>query len=799
MALTAVGTLALGIGANTALFTVVNAVLLRPMNYLQPDAIVEVTRSWPGFVNVSAVTPTKFDFWRSENHSFRAVAAYNFLPLGVNLTGRGEPERLTSLPVTADFFRVLGVNPLMGRTFSEAEDKPGAGHFVVLSYATWERLLHGDRNAVGQSLTLSGANYVIIGVMPERFDFPEQAELWTPLQLSIDPNDRANDYNVIARLKQGTSLEQATADMHIVAQRLRKRFGDLQMNGGPRETVGVFRYHDWIVGDVRPALLILMGAVGFVLLLACANVANLLLARSTARQHEMGVRTALGASRWRLLEQMLAESLSLSLAGGLLGVLLAQFGLPLLLRLTPTGLRLAPGTEMDWRVFLFSAAVAVATGVLFGLFPAFQSVRMGIGNPLREGSLRTTASAASNRARQILVVFEVAISLVLLVGAGLLVETFKKLSSVEPGFNPHNIVTMQMSLTDDRFRKTETATNFCNRLLTRLEALPGVLSVGITDALPLEPGRDLPFEIIGRHSISGEDMPEEQIRGISPHYFSAMSIPVVAGRPFTERDTRQSSGVAIINEALARKYFPKQNPIGQSILIGRVMGPIFADVPRQIVGVVGDTSEKGLGNPPPPMLFEPFAQVTDALNELEMRIIPLHWVIRTPHDPLRMAEQIRREALTVSGGVPMASPRPLEEVVNSSIAQQRFTMTLLAIFAGLALVLGAMGLYGVISYSVVQRTRELGVRSALGAGRGDLFKLIVGQGMKLAAIGLLIGVAASLGLTRFLQSMLYGVRPSDPFVLASVILILAVIALLACYIPARRAARVDPVIALREE
>jgi putative ABC transport system permease protein len=524
VALTAVGTLALGIGANTALFTVVNAVLLRPMNYPQPAAIVEVTRTWPGVANASAVTPAKFDFWRSENHSFRAVAAYNFLPVGVNLTGRGESERLTSLPVTADFFRVLGVNPLIGRTFGEAEDKPGAGHFTVLSHATWKRLLHGDRNAVGQSLTLGGANYVIIGVMPESFDFPEHAELWTPLQLSIDPSDRANDYKVIARLKQGTSLEQATADMHIVAQRLRKRFGDLQMNGGPRETVGVFRYHDWIVGDVRPALLILMGTVGLVLLLACANVANLLLARSATRQHEMGVRTALGASMWHLLGQLLAESLSLSLVGGLLGVLLAQFGLPILLRLTPRDLPLALGVEMDWRVFLFAAGVAVATGILFGLFPAFQSMRLGIGNPLREGSLRTTASAASNRARQILVVFEVAISLVLLVGAGLLIETFKKLSSVEPGFNPHNVVTMQMSLTDDRFRKTEAATSFCNRLVTRLEALPGVLSAGITDALPLEPGRDLPFEIIG-HPISGEDMPEEQNQVHFPALFFSHEHP----------------------------------------------------------------------------------------------------------------------------------------------------------------------------------------------------------------------------------------------------------------------------------
>jgi putative ABC transport system permease protein len=797
MTFTALAALALGIGANTALFTVVNAVLLRPMNYPTPERIVEITRSWQGGkFNWPAVSPTKYDYWRRENHSFEAVGAFSIGASGVNLAGQNEPERLTSLPVTAGFFYVLGVQPHIGRTFTQAEDKPGAGHFAVISYALWQRLFRGDPGVVGRGLSLNTADYTILGVMPANFEFPQSADLWTPLQLKIDPADHANDYGVIARLKPDVSPGQAAEDMHLVGLRFGREFGRGIMMGKD-EDVGVINFHSWVVGDFRPTLLVLMGAVGFVLLIACANVANLLLARSAVRHNEMAVRAALGASGRQLVRLLLTESLLLSISGTVLGVVLAQSAVPLLLRLAPANLPLTPQFDLGWRVFLFAAAIAVLTGLLFGLFPALQSLRLGIGNPLREAGTRTTGSASAIRARQMLVVAEVAISLVLLIGAGLLIETFKNLSGVEPGFDAHHVLTMQMSVSDERFLTTAATASMAKRVLTRLEAMPGVEAVGTITALPTELGFDDPFEIIGRPPSA--EVADEFMRVVSPHYFDALRIPVVAGRAFTEQDTQQGRGVIIINQALARKYFPHENPIGQQMLIGRIMGPVFADKPREIVGVVGDTRDGGLGQPAEPIYFEPLAQLPDGIMALTNQLVPVNWVIRTTGDPLTLAERIRRETLTASGGVPMAQLRLLEQVVGDSIARQRFTMTLLGVFAGMAMLLGAIGLYGVISYSVAQRTRELGIRAALGAARNDLARLVIAQGMWLLGIGLAVGLVAALGLTQFLKSMLYGVTSFDPGVLFSVTALLAAVALAACWLPARRAARIDPVIALREQ
>jgi putative ABC transport system permease protein len=797
MTLTALAALALGIGANTALFTVVNAVLLRPMNYPNPQQIVQITRSWQGGkFNWPAVSPTKYDYWRRENHSFEAVGAFSIGGSGVNLAGQNEPERLTSLPVTAGFFHVLGVTPFIGRSFTEAEDKPGAGHFAVISYALWQRLFHGDPGVVGRGLYLNTADYTILGVMPADFEFPQNADLWTPLQLKIDPADHANDYSVIARLKPDVSPGQAAEDMHLVGLRFGNEFGRGVMMGKD-EDVGVINFHSWVVGNVRPTLLVLMGAVGFVLLIACANVANLLLARSAVRRNELAVRAALGASGAQLMRLLLTESLLLSISGAVLGVTLAQSTIPLLLRLAPASLSLTAHVELGWRVFLFAATTAVLTGLLFGLFPALQSMRLGIGNPLREAGTRTTGNASAIRARQMLVVAEVAISLVLLVGAGLLIETFKNLSGVEPGFDARHVLTMQMSVSDERFQTTAATAGMANRVLTRLEAIPGVEAVGTITALPTEQGFDDPFEIIGRPP--SPEVADEFMRVVSPHYFDAMRIPIVAGRAFTEQDTQQGHGVIIINQALARKYFPHENPVGQQMLVGRIMGPVFADTPREIVGVVGDTRDGGLGEPAQPIYFEPLAQLPDGIMALTNQLVPVNWVIRTTGDPLALAERIRRETLTASGGIPMAQPRLLEQVVGDSIARQRFTMTLLGIFASMAMLLGAIGLYGVISYSVAQRTRELGIRAALGAARNDLARLVITQGMWLLGIGLAVGLVAALGLTQFLKGMLYGVTAFDPRVLASVTALLAVVALAACCLPALRASRIDPVIALREQ
>ncbi len=798
MTITAVAALALGIGANTALFSVVNAVLLRPMSYPHAERIVELMRSWQGSnFKAPAVTPTKYDFWRRENHSFEAVAAFNFSAAGVNLLSANEPERLTSLPVTADFFRVLGIEPWIGRSFKESDVQPGAGHFAILSYQLWQRLFHGYRAVLGRPLSLDSAAYTILGVMPKGFEFPQRADLWTPLQLKIDPADHANDYSVIARLLPDVSLEQAERDMHLVGQRFRQRFtagaGEIMM--GEHEDVAAINFHSWIVGDIRPALRVLMAAVGFVLLIACANVANLLLARSAVRRHEMAVRAALGASGWQVARLLFTESILLSTAGAAIGILLAKSFLPLLVRLAPSDLPLLDHVAMNRTVIVFSAALAVLTSLLFGLFPALQNRRLGIGNPLRE--IRTTAGASASRARQVLVIGEIAISLVLLIGAGLLIQTFKNLSGVNPGFDTRRVVTMQMSLTDEKFRTTAATAQLAQRIITRLEATPGVEAVGTITNLPTESGFDDPFEIIGRPPT--RDVADEFFRVVSPHYFAALRIAVVSGRAFTERDTQQSGRVIIINEALARKYFPHENPLGHQILVGRIMGPIFADLPREIVGVVGDTRDAGLNAAPRPIYFEPLAQVPDGLMALGNGLIPVNWVIRTAGDPSTMIGQIRRETLIASGGVPMAEPRMLGRVLDSSIASQRFSMTLLGIFAGLAMLLGTIGLYGVISYSVAQRTRELGIRAALGAARENLLGLVIKQGMLLSGIGLVVGLVSSLGLMQYLKGMLFGVAAFDPRTLAAVSSVLAIVSLAACWFPARRAARTDPVIALRQE
>jgi predicted permease len=795
MALTAISALALGIGANTAVFSVVNAVLLRPFTYPQPERIVQITRSFGPFYG-PAVTATKFDFWRGGNHSFEAIAAFNFAPVGVNLAGTSQPERLNSLPVTAAFFRVLGVQPWRGRAFNEAEDRPSAGHFAVISYSLWQRLFHGDTRVLGSKLTLNNAPYTILGVMPAGFEFAQAADVWTPLQLKFDPADHANDYEVIARLKPGVSLKQANEDMHWIGQLFRKEFGG-GMAMGEGEDIAVLDYHSWIVGDLRPALRVLMAAVGFVLLIACVNVANLLLTRSALRQHEMALRAALGASGRRLIGLLLTESLLLALAGSGVGIVFAEFSIPVLLRLAPASLPRMQDVTIGWPAILFAVAAGVVTALVFGLLPAVQTARAGITNSLREAGTRTTTNASAQRTRHVLVVIEVAISLMLLVGAGLLIETFKNLRNVDLGFDARNALTTQMSLGDERFRTTAATSQLVDRVVKRLEAMPGVVAVGTISSLPTQIGMDNPFEIIGRPTTKNSF--DEFMRIISPNYFSAMQIPVVAGRTFTQRDTPQAHPVIIVNQAFARKYFPHENPLGQQILVGRVMGPIFADAPREIIGVVGDTHDAGLGVPPQPIFFEPVAQMPDKLMALDNELAPINWIIRTDRNPMGMSDQIRRETLAASGDVPMAEPHLLSDIVGSSIAQQRFSMTLLSVFASVALVLGAVGIYGVISYSVAQRRRELGIRAALGAARSDLLRLVLAEGMWLAGIGLVVGLLAAFGLTQFLKGMLFGVTTFDGRVLASVCLLLAGVAFMACWGPARRAAQVDPAIALRDE
>jgi putative ABC transport system permease protein len=792
MTATAVTALALGIGANTALFSVINAVLLRPLSYPHPERIAALMRQYPGG-DIWATTATKFAFWRDQNQSFEAVAAHSFMPIGLNLVGRGEPQRLAGLATTADYFRVFGVRPQIGRSYTAEEDRPGAGKFAVLSFSLWQSLFHGDPGALGRVVSLSNESYQVIGVMPQGFESPQHADLWVPMQLKIDPSDVSNNYPVIGRLKPGASLEMAQADMKVVGERFRKTYGSDKM--GTRESIAVAKYRDYLVGDSKRPLWILLAAVGFVLLIACANVANLLLARSAARQREMAVRIAIGASGGQIIRQLLTESLVLSMAGAAGGCLLAGLFLPLLLGLAPADIPRLGGAAIDWKVLLYTLAVASSTGTLFGLFPALQSARLGTGNPLREGT-RTT-SAASRRVRQGLVVSEIAITLLLLAGASLLIRTLKNLGSVEPGFDAKDVLTTQMSLSD-KYANPRALAQLNTRVAARLESVSGVKSVATAGLLPLTPYMDLPFEIVGR-AEKRDAVRDELYRFVSPRYFSTLRIPVIDGREFAETDSAASEPVIIINKALAAKHFPKQDPLGQQMLVGRGIGPIFADKPRRIVGVVGNTRDAGLGQPDPPVMFVPEAQVGEALLKLDMSALPLNWIIRTSGNPMALAERIRREALTVAGDVPLAEPRPLEGIISNSLARQRFVMTLLIAFASLALLLGTVGLYGVVSYSVAQRTRELGIRSALGAGRTDLVHLVLGEGMRLAGVGLAIGLLAIFGLTRFLESLLYGVSPSDPVVVGGVTFLMGAVTLAACGLPAYRASRVEPLIALHEE
>lgn len=795
MSVTAIAVVALGIGANTALFTVFNAVLLKPLPYPKSERIVELERRFPGYGDIWAVTPTKFDFWKTRSHSFEGVAAQNYLPILLNTGGSNDGQQLTGLSVTADYFRVLGVAPELGRTFTAAEDRPGAGHYVVLGHALWSRLYAANPNVLGKALDLGRTPYTVVGVMPAGFDSPQHADLWMPLAIAIDPADLANDYSVLARLKPGMTLDAAQHDMQAVGERFRAVYGSGLMDN--RETVGVLSYHDSLVAGFRPALLVLMGAVGFVLLIACANVANLLLARFTARQHEIAVRRALGATLWKLMRQWLAESLLMAVAGAAAGLVLADSLIPVLMRLTPADLPQFAMPAVDGNVILLAAVLALTVAILFTLAPALSRAHAPISDALRQAGTRTTEGTGSARFRRYLVIGEVAISFVLLAGAGLLLETFFRLGRVDPGFDAQNVVTARMSIADERFGRSQAVADMVQSATTRLEALPGVEAAGVTNLLPLNGLYDLPFEIAGRPT-DRENMPDERIREISSHYFAALRVPIVAGRAFSERDTRTSAPVMMVNRAFAEKYFPKRDPVGQQILIGRIMGPRFADSPRQIIGVTGNTRDLGLGAPAPPEMFLPLAQVPDAVMDSNRTQIPLNWVVRTSRDPMALAEPIRGELRTASG-LPPGEMMPLYRLVSDSLARQRFSMLLLGIFAVLALLLGVIGLYGVISYSVAQRRREMGIRVALGAGPANLVQFVLGDGLRLVLAGLGIGLGASLWLSGFLRTLLYGVSPNDPLVLSGVALLLAAAGVLACLLPARRASHVDPMLALREE
>ena len=794
--ITAIAAIALGIGANTAIFTVVNTVLLKPLGYPDPDRIVQLMNldsegNWPG------ASPTKFNNWRAQTSVLQDVAAYDQGGPGFNITG-DVPEQVHGLHVSEAWFRLFGAPVILGRTFTPQEDSPNGGHVVVISYGLWQRKFGGNPNIVGAALSLGNEPYTITGVIGRTFRSDPPADLWLPFQIDPNSTNQGHYFRTAARLKPGISLAQANAQLKLAYNEFRRRWP----LADPKASFGVQPLRDSIVSDVRRSLIVLLGAVAFVLLIACANVANLLLARATGRKREFAIRVAVGASRLRILRQLLTESLVLSLTGGILGLLLGFAGVRALLAVSPADLPRVGENDaavgLDWRVLLFTLGVALLTGVLFGLFPAIGASRPDLNTALRESSSRSGTGLRHNKARSLLVISEVSLALVLLIGAALLIRTFLALRHVNPGFDPHNVLTMEMSLTGDRFQKTTAVDQIVRDGRERLSAIPGVEASASTCCLPLEGDIDMPFTILGRPT--GKDPWTGDIgwMSTSPGYFAVFRIPL-RGRDFTDRDTGSAPLVLIVNQAMAKQYWPEQDPIGQQIVIGHNVGPQFEEGPRQIIGIAADFHDESLNRDPRPLMILPQAQVTDGMNALFLGARPVAWTVRTHGDPHQYISAVTDQLRQASGGFPIGRVRSMTEVVANSTARDDFNMLLLTIFGACALILAAIGIYGLMAYSVEQRTQEMGIRMALGADRSRIRSLVVWHGMRLAIVGVLLGIAAAFGLTRFIASFLFGVKTWDPLVFVTVPVLLSLVALLAVWMPATRASRLDPQQALRIE
>lgn len=797
------GALALGIGANAAIFSVVNAVLLRPLPYPEADRLVQGCRQFPTGNGCNASIP-KYMTWRQAK-SFEAVAAYDFSGPGLNLVGRDRPEQIRGIHASADYFRVFGAKTALGRTFTAGEDRPGGARVVVLAHHTWAARFGSDPNILGRSISLNGDPYTVVGVLDPLFRNDPPADVFIPLQADPNSTNQGHYLMVTARLKPGIPLASARAEMKLLGDEFRRK-NPRWMSREEQATVEPLQ--DVVVEDVRPALLVLVGAVALVLLIACANVANLLLARASARQREVAVRAAIGASRGEIVRQLLTESVLLSAGAAVLGVLAGAWGARALVALSPGELPRAEElanasmltTLLDWRVLAFTVGIALLTAVLFGLAPALHLARTDLAATLKDAGGRGTTGSRGARTRGLLVISEVALALVLLVGATLLVRTFAELRQVQPGFDPHNVLTLQTSLAGERYAVSRNMELLIKQVTERIDALPGVLASATAISLPTQGSVDLPFRIEGR-PLSGDAQyhGDEQWRCVSWEYFKVFSIPLIRGRTFTDRDGSSAPSVVVINSALANKYFKGSDPVGQQLTIGKGLGPEFEDPTRTIVGVVGNVREEGLNRESPPILYVPTPQVPDGLARLGNSVIPVSWVVKATSDPAQMTSAIQREFLAVDGQLPVARVRTMEQVISESLAQQNFNMLLLTVFGAIALGLAALGIYGLMSYTVEQGVHDIGLRLALGADRRDILSMVIGRGMRLSLVGLGAGIVAALAMTRVLGRFLFGVRATDPGTYVAVTVVLGTIALLACYLPARRATSVDPIIALRQE
>jgi len=789
----AVLTLALGIGANTAIFSFVDAVLLRPLPYASPERLVTIWHSYPELnLPRASVSPFGYLQFQEQAKSFEEISAATFwMP---NLTGQEQPEQLPGMRVTANFFRTFGVKPIRGRTFSEEEDKPGAQPVVVLSHGFWQRRLGANTNILGSSLTLDGNSYTVVGIMPPRFKFYGEIDVWRPMAFSAGETSGRGSHSefllAVARLKPGITVPRAQAEMNALAVPIRRQYFGQNSRWGPT----IVAVQKVMTQEIRPALWILSAVVAMVLLIACANVANLLLTRATTQQKEIAIRVALGAGRFRLIRLLLAESLLLACIGGAAGIFLAVWGIDLLASAVPANIaQFIVGWDqigVDARILGFTLAVSLFTGCIFGLAPAVQTSHMSLNEALKEGSRGATEGFRRNKLRSLLVISEIALALMLLTGAGLLIKGFTKVVNVSPGFNANRLLTFYLSLPRSKYAEPERVVMFYQELLTRLRALPGVHSAGLTTSLPLSGrGGTASYSIEGRNLAPGEAQPHGAPGGVDAEYFRTLGIPLLKGRYFNEQDSASALPVALIDEKVAKRYWPNEDPLGKRINFtfdrndaGRVW--------REIVGVVGHAKIYGLDADAKEQLYFPHLQ----LARRDMCV-----VIRTAGLPHSLVSAARSQVWALDKDQPLHDIRTMEERVDQSLLRKQHLMFLTTLFAGLALFLAALGLYGVISYSVSQRTHEVGIRMALGAQPSDVLKLVLKHGLKLALVGVVVGIGGALALTRLMKTLLFDVSATDPMIYFVVSVVLGSVALLACYLPARRATKVDPMVALRYE
>jgi putative ABC transport system permease protein len=780
----AVITLALGIGANTALFSVVNGVLLKSLPYKDPDHLLFVWETNSRLAS-STISASKLNFrdWKEQNHVFDLLAARQ--PISMNLTSNDQPEKIQGEKVTAEYFQTLGINPVAGRGFLAEEDKPGGEPVVLLSHGLWQRRFGGDSKIIGQTITLNGQSTTVAGIMPN--DYRPNIEFWVPLAINFNNSDRSlHELQVIGRLAHGVTQQQAQEEMSVIAARLAEQYPDLNAGWG----VTLIPVHQMIVQNIRPALLILLGAVGFVLLIACTNVANLLLARAASREKEIAIRIALGASRFRIVRQVLTESVLIALIGGGIGVLIALWGTDLLVSLNPQGIPRASEIGVDVKVLGFALLVSVISGMVFGLAPALQASKPSLNETLKESGRSSMGSPRARRLRSLLIITEVALALVLLVGAGLLIKSFYRLQEIDAGFNREKLLTMQLFLPPVQYPKEEEQVAFYRESLQRLSSLPGVTSAAAITQAPLAGGGpQYIFAVEGRPMPTPSDAPLSSYRIISPDYFQTMGVPLVSGRAFTEADNLTSQPVIIVNQVMASTMWPGEEAVGKRMTVGVPLpGEPFDWV--TVVGVVGNVKHTTLSGETGMQMYQPVLQSPSR---------SMTFVLRTGVEPMSIAEPARMAIASIDRTLPVSNVKTMDRIVYESVGQFRFYMYLLGLFAVIAMILTAVGVYGVMNYSVKQRTQEIGIRMALGAQPGEVRALILKQGLVISSIGLTIGLVASFAVTRLMSSLLYGVSATDPVTFAVVALFLGCVALSACYIPARKATKVDPIIALRYE